>query len=444
MIDKVRHIEHLLTEQVAGSRVLVIGDLMLDRYLWGEVDRISPEAPIPVVKLARTTEIPGGAANVALNLAGLGVSVMLAGFIGRDSAGDRLAGLLESSGIGIRPVCRADGMPTVVKSRVIVQRNQMLRLDEEDPAALSAICCSELQALVCREIDEGPDAVVISDYAKGVVSEELVAAVVEACGRKDVPLVIDPKGTDYRKYRGATIITPNFKEFCAAAGKSVRDEKELLQAARTMRDQLEVDTVVVTRGEKGITAVGEQECTVPAATREVFDVSGAGDTVAAVLAVASIAGLQLEEALKLANLAAGVVIGKVGTVAITASELVTAVYRAEAMDSADKLCGADELAEKAAVWHDGNLRVGLASGCIGSLGAEHVELLERLRSRCDRLIVVVCAQQGVSSGEVEVGRILAGLHCVDAVAVVGSGELGGIIDSIGPEILEKDALGLIA
>ena len=444
MIDNLQHIEHLLTEKIAGRHILVIGDLMLDRYLWGEVDRISPEAPIPVVKLTATTETPGGAANVALNLAGLGINVSLAGFVGKDEAGARLVGLLAERGIDTTPVFRVDCMPTVVKSRVIVQRNQMLRLDEENPGALSGAVHEELAAAVLKVIDKQTDAVVISDYAKGTVTQPLVRQVVAACRRSKIPVIVDPKGTDYGKYRGASCITPNFKEFCAAAGTVIEEENELLRKARELRKSIGVDNLVITRGDKGITAVGSDEMTVPAATREVFDVSGAGDTVVAVMAVAYMARLTTEEALKLANLAAGVVIGRVGTVAINSADLVSALYKASSIDSGEKLCDSGELIEMADLWHQGGLEIGLATGWLEVLSVDHIELLERTRAQCSRLIVLLACDRkdpaGSGRARTEAGRLIAALNCVDAVALVGEDAVEDVIDRIRPQVLVREGM----
>ncbi|WP_372760702.1 D-glycero-beta-D-manno-heptose-7-phosphate kinase, partial [Litorivivens sp.] len=304
------------------SRVLVVGDLMLDRYWHGNTSRVSPEAPVPVVDVKQIEDRPGGAGNVALNISALGSASVIAGLVGRDEAGQVLQQRLEAANI----LCRlqvAEAHPTITKLRVISRHQQLLRLDFEDPfvpedsAALAQRALQELEAA---------KALVISDYAKGALQDPQV--LIQAARKRGIPVLVDPKGTDFRKYRGATLLTPNLHEFEAIVGRTT-SEQDLVEKAESMIHELELQALLVTRGEHGMSLIrpGEPEFHLPARAMEVFDVTGAGDTVISVLAAALGAGDDLPNAVALANLAAGIVVGKLGTAAISAPELRRAVQR---------------------------------------------------------------------------------------------------------------------
>ncbi len=306
---------HELAPRIASARILVVGDVMLDRYWFGEVDRISPEAPVPVVKIARQEARPGGAANVARNAAALGASVTLLSVIGNDEAGQTLARLIAEE--GVTPVLQRDPLlPTTVKLRVIGRRQQLLRIDFETPPSREVLAekLSEFEALL-----PACDLVVLSDYGKGGLAH--IGRMIELARRRSVPVLVDPKGDDYERYRGATVVTPNRSEFKQVAG-SWRDEQELAAKAQRLRRELDLQALLITRSEEGMSLYREEgDLHLPTQAREVYDVSGAGDTVIATLSAMLAVGAPLEVAARAANLAAGIVVGKLGTAVVQADEL---------------------------------------------------------------------------------------------------------------------------
>ena len=311
-----------ILEQISGKRILVLGDVMLDRYWWGAVNRISPEAPVPVVSLQRETLVLGGAANVALNLKGLGVTPVLIGVIGTDVAGEGVVQHSLSGGFDASYLVRAESRPTTVKTRVIAHHQQIVRLDEEMAADVPADIASRLLETVRRELDTC-DAVLLSDYVKGVLTSDVTAEVIRVSAGRGKPVIVDPKGKDYAKYRGAYILTPNHKETMEAASLQIADATELEAAGRRMVGELDLHAMLVTRGENGMMLVesGQETFELRASARDVYDVTGAGDTVIATLTAAIASGMCLREAATLANVAAGIVVEHVGTTAITAEML---------------------------------------------------------------------------------------------------------------------------
>ncbi len=302
-------------ESVARARVLVIGDLMLDRYWFGEVERISPEAPVPVVHVARKEDRLGGAANVARNIVALGAHVTLAGIVGQDEPADRMRELIQEA--GIEATLLEDPIhPTTLKMRVLGRQQQLLRIDFEQKPSASLVdkLYQSVESLISLH-----DIVVLSDYAKGVLSH--VETLIKLARSKGIEVLVDPKGSDYRRYRGATLVTPNRSEMQQAVGHW-SSEEDLSDRAQKLRHDLSLEAVLVTRSEQGMTlftAAGREH--VNAEAHEVFDVSGAGDTVLATLAVMRGAGLDWPEAMRWANRAGGIVVGKLGTSVVTAGEL---------------------------------------------------------------------------------------------------------------------------
>lgn len=322
----------MLTELVpalAGKSVLVFGDVMLDEYIWGEVRRISPEAPVPVVEARRRTYAPGGAANVAANVAMLGGQVCLASVIGRDYQGDCLRQELLQRGIDVSGLIVSPDRPTTTKTRIIAHNQQIVRVDAERRQPVS----TEVEEALANWIETNlgrVDACIISDYGKGLVSARLAQVLIRAARQSDKPIIVDPKGTDYTKYRGATLVTPNVHEAERAANREVNGDGDLTQVAGQLRNILDDGAVLITRGAEGMSLFmnGDAPINIPAVARQVFDVTGAGDTVIGTLALALAARANLEQAVRLANVAAGIVVGKVGTAAVTPGELVQAVQEA--------------------------------------------------------------------------------------------------------------------
>jgi rfaE bifunctional protein kinase chain/domain len=308
-----------------GRRVLVVGDVMLDEFVWGRVSRISPEAPVPVVEVTGQSFHLGGAGNVAANVRSLGASAVLAGVVGRDAAGERVREALAAAGIESHLVELGRDRPTTVKTRIVAHGQQVVRADREEAADVPAGVEATLVERLRREISSC-GAVVVSDYQKGVVTSSLLRRVLPLARRHGIPVLVDPKVRHFRLYRGATVVTPNQLETELATGLRLRGPAELLAAGRRVLSLLGCRAVLVTRGEHGMSLFerGRPPLHVPAAAREVFDVTGAGDTVIATMALALAAGASVPEAAVLANCAAGVVVGKVGTAQATPDEVLAA------------------------------------------------------------------------------------------------------------------------
>ncbi len=318
-----------LLAQMQGKRVLVVGDIMLDKYVVGDVERISPEAPVPVVYVKKEYARPGGSANVALNIESLGGSGMLSGIMGRDSAGDDMLALLTQENISVEGVVISDDIKTIVKTRVIAERQQIVRVDREDPPEAMAKMILEL----CDEIEDmisKVDGVIIEDYGKGCITQKVVNTIIAAAGKAGIPVGLDPKDNHDLDISGITIATPNYKEACAAAGirtELLSDKPEtdahLLEIGKVLQERWQTELLAVTLGAHGMYLLEKDSVPVviPTQAREVFDVSGAGDTVIAAAVLALAAGASYEEAASLANIAAGVVVAKLGTAPCLVSEV---------------------------------------------------------------------------------------------------------------------------
>ncbi len=321
-MNRAASLDPMALGRLSGRRVLVVGDVIVDRYLHGQVERISPEAPVPVVRVEREELRPGGAANVAVNLRALGVEVDLLAVVGRDEGAERLAGLVRAAGVDPSGLFPVPGRPTTVKSRVLARHQQVLRLDEEEDLPVP-------DEVARRLVEEGTnllgraDAIVVSDYAKGLLDGRTLPALLGEAGARGIPVIIDPKIRHFDLYSPATVITPNQEELARATAREIRDADEAAAAAREVHRRLRLDAVLVTRGEEGMLLVPREggPLEIPALAREVYDVTGAGDTVTAVLAAALAAGLGLPEAARWANLAAAVAVGRLGTAAVSRDEL---------------------------------------------------------------------------------------------------------------------------
>jgi len=305
-----------------GKRVLVIGDVMLDEYHWCNVKRISPEAPVPVCVVDRTTLVPGGAANVAYNVGALSSKAYLLGVIGNDSSGEKLAHAV-SQGVGVEDhLIRSKTRPTILKSRIIAHHQQVVRVDREDASSFSPALQRQVYARF-EALLPNVDAVILSDYAKGLLTLSFTKKVISACQKQGIPVIVDPKGQDYRKYKGASLLTPNFGEFTQAVKKDLHTEREIFDAGQRLRQRLQLTGLLITRSEKGMSLItpDDRKIDIPTRAKEVADITGAGDTVIATLSIALAAKLPLEMAAHLANAAAGVVVAKVGTASLTLDEL---------------------------------------------------------------------------------------------------------------------------
>jgi D-beta-D-heptose 7-phosphate kinase/D-beta-D-heptose 1-phosphate adenosyltransferase len=432
----------------AGRRVVVVGDLMLDRYLWGRVERISPEAPVPVVRLERETETAGGAANVARNLAALGLRASLAGITGDDGERAALLRDLAANGIETGAVLAAADRVTTVKTRVVGNHQQMLRIDAERTLPLAPPDAERLLAVIAPLLP-GAGALVLSDYAKGVLSEPLCRDLIRAAREADVPVLVDPKGRDFARYAGATLITPNRSELALAAGVSASNLDALLSAAAALRAALGLSWLVLTLSEQGMALVGREGTRqIPAVAREVFDVSGAGDTVIAAIAAGLSAGLEPVDTAHLANLAAGVVVGKVGTATVSAEELLAAVTGESALEQAAKVGDPDRTLERVRAWQGAGERVVFTNGCFDLLHVGHVTYLERARRYGHRLVVGLNTDRSVRAlkgpsrpliREDDRARVLAALASVDGVVLFDEDTPLALIEHLRPDVLAKGA-----
>ena len=428
-----------------NAKVLVVGDVMLDKYIWGEVERISPEAPVPVVRAALQDERPGGAANVAMNLAGLGACVTVRGFGGGDPEQERLESLLAEA--GVEPLLTTvGGSPTTTKLRILAGNQQIMRLDTEVGGAHSGAFYQELLKHTLESLSDF-SVVVLSDYAKGVLTEDVCQALISRARQFSIPVLVDPKNPSFAPYRGATVICPNRKELSVATGELSGNLDGLLAAAQAMLPSLGVKAMAVTLGEKGIAVLrANSRLHAPAVVRQVYDVSGAGDTVIAVLALAMACGMEMETAVQIANIAAGIVVGRIGTVPIQREELLGALSQEITLPMDDKLLPLDGLLSRIASWRSAGQRVVLTNGCFDLLHVGHISLLEQARRKGDRLIVALNSDSSVRRvkgaprpivGQSERAKILAALSAVDAVVIFNESTPLKLIATIRPDILVK-------
>ncbi len=436
--------------QDGTQRIVVIGDVMVDRYITGSVSRISPEAPVPVLVHGAERIVPGGAANVAANAAALGATVTLVGLVGRDAEADRLAGALDAwPGIDLSHMVHDAKRPTITKTRVMSGRQQIVRIDAEDSAAPSADAEVRLVAAVERAV-KGAKVVVLSDYAKGVLSDRVIAAAIAAGQAEGVPIIVDPKRRTFETYRGASLVTPNRLELVAATGLPDNSDEQAAAAAAAAGAQFGGD-VLVTRSEKGMTLwrQGGRVLHVPTQAREVFDVSGAGDTALAALAVALASGDTLETAVHVANAAAAVVVGKLGTAVVTRAELTAAL---EASIPEGEPLGAlvshEQAARIMAGWQAAGARVVFTNGCFDLVHPGHISLLEAAAREGDKLVVALNTDASVRrlKGESrpvqdEAARacVMGALRCVDLVVLFDEDTPLEVITALKPDVLVKGA-----
>jgi D-beta-D-heptose 7-phosphate kinase/D-beta-D-heptose 1-phosphate adenosyltransferase len=423
----------------SSVQILVVGDLMLDRYWHGPTSRISPEAPVPVVHVQDEEQRAGGAGNVALNMAALGANVSLAGFCGEDEAADALQNVLEGTGIDCR-LQRLAEYPTITKLRIMSRHQQLIRLDFE--GGFKNVDSTQLME-ACRSILDQIDVAVLSDYGKGTLSE--VEAFIDLFRQAGKPVLVDPKGVDFGKYRNATVITPNLGEFEAVVGVC-QDQQQIVEKGEYLLQELNLDALLVTRGEQGMTLLSKDEPAfhLPTHAREVFDVTGAGDTVISVLAASLAANASLQEATALANVGAGIVVGKMGTASFTAEEFSYALSGQRAHQrgviSLDELLFAMQAAR-----HEGE-KIVLTNGCFDILHPGHISYLQQARDLGDRLIVLVNSDDSVrrlKGPERPVHNLdyrmqmLAALECVDWVVAFDEDTPQKMIGKILPDILVK-------
>ncbi|WP_224984986.1 bifunctional D-glycero-beta-D-manno-heptose-7-phosphate kinase/D-glycero-beta-D-manno-heptose 1-phosphate adenylyltransferase HldE [Geomonas agri] len=440
-----REIESLF-ERATSVRALVVGDLMLDEYLLGKAERISPEAPVQVVEVSREELRLGGAGNVVNNLVALGCQVAVCSVIGTDENGDVLRRTLDEKGVVLAGLIQDPQRRTSKKTRVLAAHQQIVRIDRETKAPIGGV--SEQALLVYLDAHLGEfDVIVVSDYLKGVLTPALLAALCRKGRELGIPVVVDPKGDDFSKYRGATVLTPNRKEAEVASGVAITDQESLEQAAGRMLATLELDALLITRSEAGMSLfpVRGEAVHIPTVAREVFDVTGAGDTVISVLSVGLACGLSLADAAWVANIAAGIVVGKLGTSTVSPREVIEEVGHA-LRDSDAKIKNLDVLEHLIARERNRGRKVVFTNGCFDLLHVGHVKYLQKARELGDLLVVGLNTDASVKRlkgegrpliEEKERAHILAALGCVDYVVLFDEDTPLRLIEALCPSILVK-------
>lgn len=444
-----------MIEKLASARILCIGDLMLDRFVSGDVERISPEAPVPVFRWGAEREMLGGAGNVVANLHALGVRSALACRVGNDAEADRVASLLEDLDAELLAV-RSDAVPTIQKTRFVAKGHHVLRMDREKVAPLAADEEAKLLSDIERVLPDF-DLVVFSDYAKGIFSTSFTVKAIALCRAAGKRVFIDPKGKDYRKYGGATLVKPNRKELETVCGVTLDSKApdfldQVVRYAKKLLETCNIERAVVTLSEKGMVYVprdGEETVYLPTEGREVCDVSGAGDTTMSVLAAARAVGASFRQAMELANVAAGIVVGKVGTAVVTPAELQAALdaKRSPTLPFERKVFARANLPAQVKAWQAEGLRVGFTNGCFDCLHCGHLSSLYQAKEHCDRLVVALNSDASVRrlkgptrpiQDEKTRSCVLAGLELVDAVVLFDEETALPVVEEIRPDVIAKE------
>lgn len=435
-----------LFQRAPRLNCLVVGDLMLDEYLWGKAERISPEAPVQVVDVLREDLRLGGAGNVANNLRALGCAVTVASVIGEDENGWALLKAFNRQGIDTSAICQEPGRRTGRKTRVVAANQQIVRIDRESRDPLGPDAEQRLIAWLQQHVGRF-QVVLISDYLKGVLTRSVLAAVIAAARQRAIPVLVDPKGNDYRKYCGASCLTPNRKEAETASGIVIRDQESLDKAARELMAQVELAHLLITRSEEGMSLFSRsgEAVHIPTVAREVYDVTGAGDTVLALLACGVAGGMSLADAARLANIAAGIAVGKLGTSTVTPDEIIAAVAQ-EHRDSDSKIKNRDVLAALLDQERGKGRQVVFTNGCFDLLHAGHVKYLQAARRLGDLLVLGLNSDASVRRlkgpkrpliAEEERSHILAALDCIDYVCLFDEDTPLELITALKPQILVK-------
>ncbi|GIW48181.1 MAG: bifunctional protein HldE [Deltaproteobacteria bacterium] len=439
----------LIIERFCRLRVIVIGDIMLDRYIRGEVKRISPEAPVPVLKVSEERLLPGGAANVARNLKSLGASVKLFGVTGEDIEGKELLELIKQEGIDTRNIIVDPERPTTTKTRLIAESQQITRVDREEVKPIPDRVMDKLITAISESFKKDkPHGVIISDYGKGVIRKELSQAVIQLARRNGVFVAVDPKGKDFSKYRGTNAITPNQRETEEVCGFPIKDESDLKRAVEILVKQTETDGILITRGKQGISfyVVGNesQVKTIPSDAKEVFDVTGAGDTVVSTFTLAYLSSGSWEDSVKIANTAAGIVVGRLGAATVSSEELLEHLNNRYTYQR--KILRRDTLLLTASQLKSAGKKIVFTNGCFDLFHTGHLHLLEEAKKLGDVLIVAINSDQSVKRlkgaqrpifDENERAKIIAALGFVDYVVVFEEDTPFELIEELKPDIIVK-------
>jgi len=438
-----------LLEKIGGHQILCVGDIMLDRYIYGNVERISPEAPIPVLQSRREAETLGGAGNVVRNIVALGGKVDMIGIVGQDQTGydleEQVSSLPEVTSYLITDASR----PTTLKTRYIAGGQQLLRADYELALPISPEMEDQL-LLRIRGALENCAVIILSDYAKGVLTDRILAETIKLANAKNKPLLIDPKGRNFGKYRGAYMLTPNRRELIDATGMQIRNIADAETAARKLIEKNDLQGILAKQGSDGVVLVMKDQPAwhFRATAREVYDVSGAGDTVVAAMAMALAGGLQPEDAAALANIAGSIVVGKIGTAIVTHQELSQELVHDQTHESEMKIMSLPEAVQMAERWRKQGLKVGFTNGVFDLLHPGHLSLIRQSRSLCDRLVIGMNSDSSVKrlkgegrpiQGESARASVLAALADVDGVVIFSEDTPMNLIKEIRPALLVKGA-----
>jgi D-beta-D-heptose 7-phosphate kinase/D-beta-D-heptose 1-phosphate adenosyltransferase len=427
-------------------RVLCLGDLILDRFVYGTVNRISPEAPVPILKTNRDFLTLGGAGNVVRNLSSLGCQTTFIGILGKDEAGVKVKDLLADVPHVVTHLTLEGRTP--YKSRFVSQSQQLLRVDDEVLACPTQETLTILKKAIADHLPY-VDVVILSDYGKGSLPSDLCRYVIQAAKAAHIPVVVDPKGHDYTRYQGATLLTPNEKELSEVSPYPVTCDEDVIKAGTALRDLHHIEAVLVTRGPKGMTLIPPKgHLHIPTRAQEIFDVSGAGDTVIATLSASLGAGHPLEEAAKLANEAAGIVVGKVGTAVVKQSELAAALLKTTLSSTSCKIMSLEEAKDQAQTWRRQGLTIGFTNGCFDLLHLGHLHILEQSKKTCDRLVIGLNTDTSVQrlkgssrpiQSEAVRSQVLAALEYVDGVVLFEDDTPLSLITTLLPDTLCKGA-----
>lgn len=436
-----------IVKEFGGQRILIIGDIMLDRYVRGDVERISPEAPVPVLKVTEEFCSPGGAANVAVNLRALGAKVTLIGASGKDADGDTLGEEIKQWGIGAGGVVRDPQICTTVKTRLIAANQQIARIDKENGTAIS----DKAETALIRKIEKSvtgskPSAIIISDYAKGTLTNKVLSYTLKLAHKKGVFTVVDPKGEDYAKYRGADALTPNIHEAEAASGIRITDDRSLSSSAKRLFRLTDAWCILITRGREGITYCkkGGRPVTVLSRAKEVFDVTGAGDTVVSVFTLAYLVSGSLGDSVRVANAAAGITVGRLGASHVTCGELIEHFANPEGAGS--KIHSGESLSQKLAAHRSKGQKIVFTNGCFDLFHTGHLKLLREAAREGDILVVAINSDKSVKKlkgqgrpfvSETDRANLITALDCVSYLTVFEEDTPLELIKKLRPDVIVK-------
>jgi len=427
-------------------KILVVGDLILDEYIWGGVHRISPEAPVPILETRSENLALGGAANVANNLVGLGCEVHLCGAIGQDEKGDKLLQTIHDRSIQTEGIFRFVHRPTTSKMRIIAHNQQILRVDKEDNRPITEETEKKLIQYI-NQVIPGVDGIICSDYHKGILTEKVIKAVMHRAQKSQKPVIVDPKSSDFSLYKGATIITPNLKEVARSVPIKIEDNEDLGRAAEYLLNLTKAQAILITQGKDGMSLYQNKEklVSIPTVAKEVFDVTGAGDTVISVFSMAVFVGFDYEEAAWLSNMAASVVVGKVGTAVVTLTEI-NEFLQEELLRTSRTVLELEELKKIISMAKSTDKKVVFTNGCFDIIHGGHIEFLKKAKSMGDILIVGLNTDQSVKKlkgenrpikNEQERANILSALKYIDYITLFGETTPEKLIREIRPDILVK-------